>query len=136
MTSLPRTLVFTLLACLPLVGCAATPPVFNCNQLTKESKDFAKQVRWRETGEALQWIKPAPDGPRPAWEETLKPIEVVDCTVKELNCVPAKDQAHSIFILSYLRSGSAALRTTEIPITWQQQPTGTWHIISPPPKLP
>ncbi len=134
-TPLRRT-AFAILTCLLLAGCATKPAVMNCELLSQETKEFGKLLRWRESNEALKRVKSAPDGQRTAWDESLKPLEIVDCSVKELVCKPDNDQAQSVFSLSYLRAGSAVLRNAELPIEWQYQQSGSWQIISLPPKLP
>ena len=136
MTRLSGILASLLLTGFALTGCASSPPMFNCNQLSREAKAFVKQVRWRETGEALQHVATTPDTLRAAWEDALKGIDVIDCTIKELTCAPADDTAQSILTLGYVRSGTATLRTAEIPATWQYQPPGSWLLLSAPPKLP
>ena len=136
MTRLSGRIACLLLTGLALAGCATPPPAFNCDHLNREAKAFVKQVRWRETGEALQHVSATPDTLRTAWEEALKEIDVIDCTLKELKCDPATDTAQSIFTLGYIRSGTATLRTAEIPATWQYQAAGSWLLLSPPPKLP
>lgn len=134
-TPLCRT-VFALIACWLLAGCATKPAVMNCELLSQETKEFGKLLRWRESNDALKRVKSGPDGQRTVWDDALKPLEIVDCSVKELVCKTDSDQAHSVFTLSYLRSGSAVLRNAELPVDWQFQQSGSWQIISPPPKLP
>jgi hypothetical protein len=134
-TPLCRTL-FAMITCLMLAACASKPAVMNCDLLSQETKEFGKLLRWRESNEALKRVKSAPDRPRTAWDDVLKPLEIVDCSVKELVCKTDSDQAQSVFSLSYLRSGSAVLRNAELPIDWQFQQSGGWQIISSPPKLP
>lgn len=136
MIQLPRTIGYTLISCLLLTGCAASPPVINCELHAKTAKDFARQLRWRETDQALQLVAPAPTGPRSAWAEALKPLEITDYTVKELSCTPTTEVATSILDLSYLRSGSATLRRTDITVEWRQQADQGWRVTSPPPALP
>jgi hypothetical protein len=119
-----------------LAGCASKTAVMNCDLLSQETKEFGKLLRWRESTDALKRVKAAPEGPRTVWDESLKPLEIVDCSVKELVCKTDSDQAQSVFSLSYLRSGSAVLRNAELPVEWHYQQSGSWQIISSPPKLP
>lgn len=131
-----RCTVFAIITSLSLAGCASKTAVTNCELLTQETKEFGKLLRWRESNAALKRVKAAPDGPRTAWDEALKPLEIVDCSVKEMTCKPANDLAQSVFSFSYLRSGSAVLRNAELPVEWQYLQSGSWQIISLPPKLP
>jgi hypothetical protein len=121
---------------LPLAGCALAPAVATCELQTATVRDFARQLRWRETGTALKLTSPPPAGVRAAWQEALRQVEPVDCTVKELSCTPGATQATSTLSLDYLRSGSATLKRSDLPLVWQFRADQGWSIVSPPPPLP
>jgi hypothetical protein len=132
-----RTTLFLALIGLFLNGCALFPPAAaNCAQHAEAAREYARQLRWRETGLALQLASPPPDGVRPAWQEALRHVEVLDCTVKELTCVPAATTATSTLAMDYLHAGSAALKRVEIPLEWRFSSKFGWSVVSPPPALP
>lgn len=135
MPVLTRFALAAALACM-LTACTAANPVMNCSLLSEVNREFAKQLRWREQADALRRVKPVPEAPLQAWQQALQPLEVVDCSVKEFTCTPATSVAQSILTMSYLRSGSATLRTVDLPLSWQQQTAGDWLITSPPPTIP
>lgn len=124
------------LAALSIAGCAASPQSLSCEMLGRLARDHARELRWRETDQALQLVDSAGADARKAWAEVLSPIEIVDCGIREISCRPSDDPATSTLAIDYLVNGSVKLRHAEFAVEWRRFPESGWRIVSSPPKLP
>jgi hypothetical protein len=120
-----------------LAGCTPSRPKYSCDLLAQVTREYARQIRWRETDLTLQKVAEPPEGGRrSAWKEALARIEVVECTVKEQTCTPDSASASNILAMEFVLKDSASLKKTDVTVDWRFDEKAGWQVISAPPKWP